>query len=64
MSDGFTAAALATTRALRDDWAASALARWDEDDAVHLSELVERLIDDLEAAVRDPGRPASSRVAS
>ncbi|SEP02074.1 MarR family winged helix-turn-helix transcriptional regulator [Trujillonella endophytica] len=58
------AGALATTRALRNDWAASALAGWDEDDAVRLSELVERLLDDLEAAVRDPGRLASTRAAS
>ncbi|MGY1771402.1 MarR family winged helix-turn-helix transcriptional regulator [Blastococcus sp. SYSU D00813] len=58
------AAALATTRALRNDWAATALGGWDEDDAVRLSELVERLLGDLEAAARHPGRPATDRVAS
>ena len=59
------AAALATTRALRDDWAASALADWDEDDAVRLSALVERLIGDLErATAAQPGRPLTSRAAS
>ncbi|WP_034512362.1 MarR family winged helix-turn-helix transcriptional regulator [Blastococcus sp. URHD0036] len=58
------AAALVTTRALRDDWAASALAGWDEDDAVRLSELVERLIDDLELSARSAGHPAVTRVAS
>ena len=61
---GSGAAALASTRAVRDDWAASALARWDEDEALRLSELVERLVDDLEAAVRDPGRLPTPRVAS
>ncbi|MGY1746850.1 MarR family winged helix-turn-helix transcriptional regulator [Blastococcus sp. SYSU D00695] len=58
------AAALATTRALRNDWAATALSGWDEVDAVRLSELVERLLDDLEAALRDPGRAAPAPVAS
>lgn len=59
------AAALATARGLRNDWAASALSGWSEDDAVRLSELVERLLADLEAAARDSGRLAtSSRVAS
>jgi DNA-binding MarR family transcriptional regulator len=61
---GAGAAALATTRALRDDWAASALSRWDEDDAVRLSELVERLIEDLDASARTAGRPTATRVAS
>jgi DNA-binding MarR family transcriptional regulator len=56
--------ALATTRALRNDWAASALAGWDEGDALRLSELVERLLDDLEAAARDSGRLVTTRVAS
>jgi DNA-binding MarR family transcriptional regulator len=57
--------ALATTRALRDDWAASALAAWDEDDCVRLSDLVERLVGDLEhAAAAEPGRSLTSRAAS
>jgi DNA-binding MarR family transcriptional regulator len=58
------AAALATTRALCDDWAASALAGWDEGDAVRLSELVERLLDDLTAVLPPSGRPPAPRVAS
>ena len=58
------AAALATARALRNDWAASALAGWDEDDAVSLSELVERLLDGLEIAARDSGRLPATQVAS
>jgi DNA-binding MarR family transcriptional regulator len=59
------AAALATTRALRGTWAASSLADWDEDDAVRLSELVERLLGDLEhAAAADPRRSLTSRAAS
>ena len=58
------AAALATTRARRFEWAASALAGWDESDAVRLSELVERLLDDLESATGDPGRPGTTRLAS
>ena len=53
-----------TTRALRGDWAASALAGWDEDDAVRLSELVERLIEDLDTSARTAGRPAATQVAS
>jgi DNA-binding MarR family transcriptional regulator len=61
---GDGAAALVTARALRNDWAASALAGWDEDDAVRLSDLVERLLVDLEAAARDSGRLAAPRVAS
>jgi DNA-binding MarR family transcriptional regulator len=51
-------AALATTRVLRNDWAASALADWDEDDAVRFSELVERLLHDLERSTT----AASSRL--
>ena len=59
------AAALATTRALRNGWAASALADWDEDDAVRLSELVERLLGDLEhAGAAEPGHSLTSRAAS
>ncbi len=57
------AAALAAGRALRNDWAASSPAGWVEDDAVHLSVLVERLVDDMAVALRDPGRPVSTRVA-
>ncbi|WP_409328500.1 MarR family winged helix-turn-helix transcriptional regulator [Trujillonella humicola] len=60
LSDAGTVA-LTTTRALRTEWAASALGGWDEDDAVLLSALVERLVDDLAAATC---RPATVRVAS
>ena len=42
--------ALAATRALRSDWALGALAGWDEDDARLLSDLLERLVADLETA--------------
>jgi DNA-binding MarR family transcriptional regulator len=42
--------AMAATRALRSDWALGALAGWDEDDARTLSDLLDRLVDDLETA--------------
>ncbi|SNS02050.1 transcriptional regulator, MarR family [Geodermatophilus saharensis] len=45
------AAALAQTRALRGEWAAEALADWDEDDARHLGDLLERLAADLDRTV-------------
>jgi len=43
-------AALAAARALRSDWALGALADWDEDDARLLSELLDRLVTDLDSA--------------
>ncbi|MGY1638641.1 MarR family winged helix-turn-helix transcriptional regulator [Geodermatophilus sp. SYSU D00742] len=43
-------AALAGTRALRSEWAESALAGWDEPDARLLSDLLERLATDLDAS--------------
>ena len=49
LTDG-GARALAVTRALRTEWAAAALADWDEDDARLLSGLLERLAADLERA--------------
>ncbi len=45
--------ALAVTRVLRAEWAATALAGWDEDDARQLSGLVERLAADLDRAPAD-----------
>ena len=42
--------ALAVIRALRAEWAATALAGWDEDDARRLSGLLERLATDLDRA--------------
>src|SRR5215207_2642869 len=42
------AAALEQARALRSDWALTALSRWDEDDAVLLAALLDRLVGDLE----------------
>lgn len=42
--------ALAVTRGLRAQWAAAALADWDEDDARLLSGLLERLATDLDRA--------------
>jgi DNA-binding MarR family transcriptional regulator len=48
-------AALAEVRALRADWALGALAGWDESDARLLSELLDRLVTDLDTAgVRQP----------
>jgi DNA-binding MarR family transcriptional regulator len=44
------AGALAATRALRSDWALGALAGWDEADARLLSDLLDRLVTDLETA--------------
>jgi DNA-binding MarR family transcriptional regulator len=53
-------AALAETRALRSEWASAALARWDEDDARQLSELLERLAADLDTSLAGaPARAAS-----
>jgi DNA-binding MarR family transcriptional regulator len=43
--------ALTVTRALRAEWAGTALADWDEDDARLLSGLLERLATDLDRAV-------------
>ena len=43
--------ALATSRALRSEWALSALADWDEDDARRLADLLERLAADIDAAM-------------
>jgi DNA-binding MarR family transcriptional regulator len=44
------AEALAAARALRSDWALGALAGWDEADARQLSDLLDRLVADLESA--------------
>jgi DNA-binding MarR family transcriptional regulator len=48
--------ALTAARALRADWALSALAGWDESDARLLSDLLDRLVTDLETA----GTPRSA----
>jgi DNA-binding MarR family transcriptional regulator len=56
--------ALAATRALRSQWALGALADWDEDDARSLSDLLDRLVQDLgPAGVPAPRavRPSVSR---
>jgi DNA-binding MarR family transcriptional regulator len=50
------AAALTAARALRADWSLTALATWDETDARLLSDLLDRLVTDLETA----GNPASA----
>jgi DNA-binding MarR family transcriptional regulator len=42
------AGALAATRSLRSDWAATALADWDDDAAGHLADLLERLVTDID----------------
>jgi DNA-binding MarR family transcriptional regulator len=48
--------ALAAARALRSDWALTALAGWDEAEARRLSDLLDRLVTDLDTA----GVPASA----
>ena len=48
----------AATRTLRAEWALTALAGWDESEARQLSELLDRLVADLESA----GHPARSAV--
>ena len=53
---GSGAEALAAARALRSDWALTALTGWDEADARQLSDLLDRLVSDLETA----GIPASA----
>ena len=50
------AGALAAARSLRADWALGALAGWDEPDARLLSDLLDRLVVDLETA----GVPAAA----
>lgn len=52
--------ALAASRAIRSDWALEALADWDEAEARHLTDLLARLVADLETA----GTSASSAVPS
>jgi DNA-binding MarR family transcriptional regulator len=52
-------AALAATRAHRGEWALAALAAWDESEARVLTELLDRLVADLETA----GQPAVGRSA-
>ena len=53
--------AMAATRALRSDWALGALAGWDEDDAHTLSDLLDRLVADLDTAGMPHG-PARAAV--
>jgi DNA-binding MarR family transcriptional regulator len=48
------ASALAEARALRSDWALGALAGWDEDDGRLLSDLLDRLVTDLDPAQMPP----------
>jgi DNA-binding MarR family transcriptional regulator len=55
-------AALARIRELRGQWALTALDSWSEDDARRLTELLERLADDLDRAGR--GRPPRLRAAA
>ena len=52
---------MAATRALRSDWALGALAGWDEDDAHTLSDLLDRLVADLDTAGMPHG-PARAAV--
>jgi hypothetical protein len=53
------AASLVEVRALRGEWALSALADWDEGDARLLGDLLDRLVTDLEPAGTRP--PAATR---
>jgi DNA-binding MarR family transcriptional regulator len=48
--------ALASARALRSEWALSSLAGWDEQEARLLSDLIDRLVADLQTA----GTPTST----
>jgi DNA-binding MarR family transcriptional regulator len=54
--------ALTASRTLRSEWAGTALADWDEDDAVRLADLVDRLLADVEDAASSPD-PARQAVA-
>jgi DNA-binding MarR family transcriptional regulator len=61
------AEAMAATRALRSEWALGALADWHEDDARQLTDLLDRLVSDLEStgmkshSVTRPGVAAAAR---
>ncbi|MGY2003336.1 MarR family winged helix-turn-helix transcriptional regulator [Blastococcus sp. SYSU DS1024] len=46
--------ALATSRALRGEWALTALAGWDEEDARRLADLLERLVADIDVLSASP----------
>jgi DNA-binding MarR family transcriptional regulator len=56
------AEALAAARALRAEWALTALSGWDESDARLLSDLLDRLVTDLEMAGAVHPMPARSAV--
>ncbi len=58
------AEALAAARSLRADWALGALAAWDEPDARLLSELLDRLVVDLETAGTAPAAVVRAAVPS
>jgi DNA-binding MarR family transcriptional regulator len=53
-------AALAAARALRSDWALTALAGWDDADAHLLGDLLDRLVADLAAAAPITAAPRSA----
>ena len=55
------AEALAATRTLRSDWALTALAGWDEADARRLSDLLDRLVADLDTAGARPAAVPAPR---
>jgi DNA-binding MarR family transcriptional regulator len=61
------AEAMAATRVLRSEWVLGALAGWDEDDARQLTDLLDRLVSDLETTgmqrhpVARPGVGAAAR---
>jgi DNA-binding MarR family transcriptional regulator len=56
--------ALASARTLRADWALTALAGWDEEDARTLSDLLDRLVADLEPAGTSHAGPRSGVAAA
>ncbi|MGY1720543.1 MarR family winged helix-turn-helix transcriptional regulator [Blastococcus sp. SYSU DS0753] len=55
------ARALATSRALRAEWALTALAGWDEADARRLADLLDRLVADIDVV---GGQPRTDPVAA
>ena len=56
--------ALTAARALRAEWALSALSGWDERDARTLSDLLERLVDDLAASGPTPASATRRDIAA
>ncbi|RBY97063.1 MarR family transcriptional regulator [Blastococcus sp. TF02-8] len=49
--------ALAASRALRSEWTGTALAEWDDEDALRLADLIDRLLTDIERTAPTPASP-------